>query len=435
MTSSFWLSAVIAPKGVIQVPRARASKAHQKNRQRPMLSAQMSLTAALLLAFSLPGRAAGLPALIRDAVTGDPAILEARANEEAAASRGQAARAQRYPTFGVQAGEYVANPGDYGKPFRGIVSRVNLYSAGAVDASIEREAERAQSSRFRTAEARESVAANVAALFLEALRAEELLQAERVNLTRHQRIVDDLQVIVENDKGRRYEWVQASSRALQVRMRIVQYEKAMKLALSKLTRYTQQVPTLSDPINDRWREAVSEPLARLPHPAVEAQRREALAVRADQKAMSRQRWPRVDLEAGMGNSGYARIVLNGSFFDRSADYTVQAAAQQIVAAEKRAELLEREFDQRSATAQADMAQSQLLIKAAEAQIGASASVVELYELQFKVGRRSLIELVNAYAELAAVEASRINAANDYRQAVIGYLFANARLADWAAAQP
>ena len=42
----------------------------------------------------------------------------------------------------------------------------------------------------------------------------------------------------------------------------------------------------------------------------------------------------------MGNSGYARIVLNWSFFDRSADYTVQAAAQQIVAAEKRAELLE-----------------------------------------------------------------------------------------------
>ncbi len=395
----------------------------------------IGLISGLLLAAVLSCQAAGLPALIRDAVSGDPAILEARANEEVAASRGQATRAMRYPTFGVQAGQYVANPGDYAKPFRGVVSRVNLYSAGAIDAAIEREAQRERSLQFRTAETRETVAANVASLYLEALRASELLQVERVNLVRHQRIVDDLQVIVDNDKGRRYEWVQANSRALQVSMRIVQYEKMMKLALSRLTRYTPQTPTLVDPIPERWRDLLDVQKSKRTHPSVEAQLREAQAVRADQQALSRQRWPRVDLEAGAGNSSYARVVLNWSFFDRSADYTVQGAAQQIIAAEKRADLLEREIDQRSATAEADMSQSLLMIQAAQEQIGASAAVVELYELQFKVGRRSLIELVNAYAELAAVEASRVNAANDYRQAVISYLYAQAALAEWAAAQP
>lgn len=393
------------------------------------------LAAAIAMTADGPCTAVGLPALIRDAVSGDPAIFEAKANEEAAALRTQASRAQRYPTFGVQAGEYIANPSNYGKSFRGAVSRVNLYASGAIDAAIERDALKEQSQQLKTEEARETVAANVAVLYLDALRASELMQIEQINLTRHQRIVNDLEVIVSSDKGRRYEWVQAQSRALQVSMRIVQYEKAMKLAMSKLTRYTAQIPTLSNPFQQRWREAIDARRESRAHPAVEAQLREAEAVRADQKNLSRQRWPRVDLEAGIGNAGYARVLLNWNFLDRSADYSVQGAAKQIIAAEKRAELLEMEMAQRSATAEADMSQSLLLIKAADEQIGASASVVDLYKLQFKVGRRSLIELVNAYAELAAIEASRVNFVNDYRQAVISYLFSRAMLTDWATTQP
>ena len=65
---------------------------------------------------------------------------------------------------------------------------------------------------------------------------------------------------------------------------------------------------------------------------------------------------------------------------------------------------------------------------------AAASVVELYELQFKIGRRSLIELVNAYAELASVELSQVVAQNDWRAAVVHYLSARALLADWSAAR-
>ena len=61
-------------------------------------------------------------------------------------------------------------------------------------------------------------------------------------------------------------------------------------------------------------------------------------------------------------------------------------------------------------------------------------MAELYQLQFKVGRRSLLDLVNAYAELASVEIARINAVNDHRQAVVNLLYARAALADWLLAQ-
>lgn len=390
--------------------------------------------AAALLALHATATAAGLAGLIADAVTHDPAVLEARAGEEVAEARAQAAHAQHYPTLSAQAGGYVTNPDRLTQPFRGLVGRVNLYAAGSIDSSILREELRQESLHYKISETREQVAAGVAQAFLDALRARELMEVEQRNLARHEKIVGDLQVVVANDPGRRYELVQAESRALQVRMRIVQFEKATRLALSRLSRYTRLDATLDNPVLDDWRARLPADAATRVHPGITAQQREAAAIRADQETLRQQRFPRVDLEAGAGNQRYARVVLNWAFFDRSADYTVQSAAKMIGAAEQRAELLQREVDQRTATAEADMAQSQREIEAAKDQIGASASVVDLYEMQFKVGRRSLIELVNAYQELASVEASRVIAENNWRQAVVGYLSARALLADWALAQ-
>ncbi len=395
--------------------------------------------AALLGAASLTwggaGGAAELPALIRDAVTADPAVLEARANEEVASAKLEASKAQHLPVLGLQASGNVYSAKDSGTPFRGAVGRINLYAAGAIDATIERDAHRYEQQQFKIAETREAIAASVSQIYLEALRAREVIEAERLNLARHEKIVGDLKIIVANDIGRRYELVQAESRALQVRMRIVQNEKIMRLALSRLTRYSRQEATLANPVPEDWERYLPAEGVQRTHPGVEAQRREAQAVRADRQALARARWPRIDLEAGVGNRSYTRVVANWEAFNRQAEYTVLSAAKQISAAEQRAELFEREIEQRSATAEADMAQSLLQIRAAEEQIGASARVVELYEMQFKVGRRSLIELVNAYAELSSVEVSRIVAQNDWRAAVLSYLSAQAVLAGWATARP
>lgn len=392
----------------------------------------LALAAGLLAAG--PACAADLPALIRDALRADPAVLEARANEEVAESRLKATQAQQWPVLGLQAGSNVVNPNSYySTPFRGVTGKLNLYSAGAIGASIERDRYKQQFQQFKIEETREQVAYDVAMLYLQALAGQELVETQQQNLARHQKIIDDLQIIVDNDPGRRYELVQAQSRALQVRTSIVDQEKNMRLALSKLTRFTTQEATLAPLKPQEWEAALPPNFLEKPHPSLEALRREADAVRRDQSQMAKSRWPRIDLEAGVGNHGYARLVANWSFFDRSADYTVESAAKQIDAADRRLDLMQRELDQQAATAKADMAQSQLQIKASEQQIGATAEVAKLYELQFKVGRRSLIELVNAYAELASVELSRVVAEANFRSAVVTYLHAHAALADWAQA--
>ena len=389
--------------------------------------------AALLLGWCAGASLADeLPALIRDAVAADPAILEARANEDVAGSRLESTRAQHLPVLGLQAGGTVADPDKfYSTPFRGAVGRVNLYAAGAIDAAIERDELKLATQRLRTEETGEKIATDVSSLYLQALVAQELLAVETANLARHQKIIDDLAVIVANDRGRRYELTQAESRALQVRTRMAQLERNRQVALSRLTRYTAKPVTLASPFADDWQTRLPVGTLDAAHPALQALEREAQAVRADQNQLAKSRWPRIDLEAGVGNHSYARVVANWSFFDRSADYNVDSAAKQIVAAERRHDLLQRELTEMSDTAQADMAKSQLQIQAAQAQIGASAEVARLYEMQFKVGRRSLIELVNAYAEQASVEASRVQAQNDWRNAVLSYLRAHAALEKWA----
>lgn len=401
-----------------------------------MTGRRWPFAAALLLALGMVtgAQAAELALLIRDAVSADPSVLEARANEEVADARLEATRAQHLPVLGMQAGSNVVNPSRYySTPFRGATGRLNLYAAGAIDAAIGRDEARLQTQRLRTEETREQVAWSVTQLFLQALAASELLVVEQQNLARHEKIIGDLEVIVANDRGRRYELAQAQSRALQVRTRIAQHEKNMQVALTRLTRYTRERPTLTAPFAPDWENRL--PVGAVPamHPGLAALAREAEAVRADQDQLAKSRWPRLDLEAGVGNHSYARVVANWSFFDRSADYNVDSAAKLIIAAQRRHELMQRELEQQRETARADMAQSRIQMDTAAAQIAASAEVARLYEMQFKVGRRSLIELVNAYAEQASVEGSRVLAENDWRNAVASFLHAQAALTGWAGA--
>lgn len=407
------------------------------------LSTPRRSTALLALAATLgcgQALAANMQQLIADALNRDPAILEAQANEEVATMRLKASRAQHYPTVGTQAGYYVSNPNDMGRPFRGIVGRVNLFAGGSIESAIKRDSLQREALHHKTSETREVIAGQVAQLYLEAVRAYDFLQAEQRNLERHNKIMNDLKIVVANDAGRNYELVQAESRAFQVRTRIVQYEKSIDLAMSKLTRYTPLKPTLHEPVPELWRTRIGQDIAaasrvdqeRAVHPAIAAQKQQAEATREGHRTMFRQRMPRVDFEVGGGNQSYSRVNLSWEFLDRSSDYTVQSASKEIMAAEQRTDLMEREVSQRAATAKADMAQSQREIAAAKEQIASSTKVAELYELQFKVGRRTLIELVNAYQEIASVELSLATAENNYRQAAINYLDSQALLAQWAA---
>ncbi len=400
----------------------------------PRLAAVCAGISCLMAGMLWSGAAAatGLAGLIVDATERDPSVLEARAREEQAAMQTERSRAGHWPVVGVQAtGDVQRSSGMDSSDPVALVGRVNLFSGGAISAQIRRDQLQQKYYGEKIGETQENLAMLMGEQYLAALRNKELLDIEQRNLQRHDRIIDDLRVIVQHDPGRDYELVQAQARALQVRMRLVQYEKGLRLALSKLSRYTDKDVTLGNPFGPDWRHVVPEN-SKATNPTILAQQYEMDATREEMENLKRSRWPKIDLMTAVGKDDqYTRVVMNWDFLDRGAYYSQQSAAKQLLAAQSRVDMLNREIDEQTQTAESDMAQSQLQAMAAQQQIGASEKVVELYQMQFRIARRSLLDLLNAYAELASVEVSKITAENDYRRAVLSYLDATASINDWA----
>ena len=400
----------------------------------PRLAAVCAGISCLMAGMLWSGAAAatGLAGLIVDATERDPSVLEARAREEQAAMQTERSRAGHWPVVGVQAtGDVQRSSGRDSADPVALIGRVNLFSGGAISAQIRRDQLHQKYYGEKIGETQENLAMLMGEQYLAALRNKELLDTEQRNLQRHDRIIDDLRVIVQHDPGRDYELVQAQARALQVRMRLVQYEKGLRLALSKLSRYTDKDVTLGNPFGPDWRHVVPEN-SKATNPTILAQQYEMDATREEMENLKRSRWPKIDLMTAVGKDDqYTRVVMNWDFLDRGAYYSQQSAAKQLLAAQSRVDMLNREIDEQTQTAESDMAQSQLQAMAAQQQIGASEKVVELYQMQFRIARRSLLDLLNAYAELASVEVSKITAENDYRRAVLSYLDATASINDWA----
>jgi len=58
-------------------------------------------------------------------------------------------------------------------------------------------------------------------------------------------------------------------------------------------------------------------------------------------------------------------------------------------------------------------------------------VVKTYELQFKIARRTLTDVLGAYNELSSIEQENVTAHNDFRDAALDYLVAQSQMAVWA----
>ena len=68
---------------------------------------------------------------------------------------------------------------------------------------------------------------------------------------------------------------------------------------------------------------------------------------------------------------------------------------------------------------------------AEQQIAAQKKVIKAYELQFKIARRTLIDVLDSYSDLWSIESEVVASRNDFRDAALEYLSSQAAIAQWA----
>lgn len=365
-----------------------------------------------LLFFSSTASSATLAEVVRNALDTYPTILLAQSNRNVAQYDIARARAGHYPTVDVLGTRRLAGAArNLAQPRL----RVNVWASGAIDASIEREDWREQSLASRELETREDVAFDATQSYLRLLRGYSVLEALRRNLVRHQALVADFEAIAAVDVGRRYDLVQARTRLEQVRLQLTDQEAEIASARESLARY-YAVPLdqadLSLPPLLPTPPAGTMTAIPVDHPSVEAAQRELMAAEADTRVTRAERGPRVDVESTVGKENATQLIVSWPAFDLGRQAAELAAQASVAGARARVEEQQRVISERQRSALQDYLAAQRRETVSQGQIGLAEELVDVYREQFRIGRRNLLDLLNAFAELSGAEvtfeASRVD---------------------------
>ncbi len=399
----------------------------------------------LLLLFSLQTAGAqGLKDILKRSLVSDPVLLEAKANENAAKSTTKATRAGHYPVLALtgtqvitQKHKYSSNDKDNGLGVRG---SLNLYSWGGINAAVRRDKHKEIYYGHKYFETQEQLGGEIGKLYLTALRAKESLDVSRQSLNRHNNLLKDLSIIVKYDGGRRSELIEARSRQLQVETSMAQLRRTMEMALSRLSKYTTSPVSPADLKDPFAGDSASGIVKKFNsedkglNPSYLAQQAERESVKAELDVTKASRLPAVNLE-GLATKDSKELYLNLTWnvLDMAARHNVDKNAQALIAADSKSEQILREVTEKARTAEIDMAQSEQRQDITAQHIAAQKEVVKSYELQFKIARRTLTDVLGAYNELAGIEQENVNARNDFRDAALEYLVSQSQVANWAGA--
>lgn len=383
--------------------------------------------------------------ILRVAMETDPSLDEARANISMAESQTKISEAGHEPIISLANTNVIAQKHKNNSERRSgpsLVGRVNLYSWGAIESEIERDKHKEGFFLHKFYETREQVGQQIGSLYLTALRAKENISIYKESLKRHEKMLSDLKVITTYDEGRVSEMNEALSRRNQVESTILQQERIMHNALSRLSRYTRVQLSPNDLVDPFAKISAEKFIAQYSNPDVTtnptfiAQQKEFEAAKADVEAVKARRLPAINLE-GSASRHEREIYLNMSWdlYNPAARHQERNSYYSQKAAEARLQEIELEVAQQARTAEIDMVRNQQLAKTASKQIALQKNVVKDTELQFQIAMKSLLNVLDAYQELTNVQATEIAARNDFREAALLYLVSQAKVSEWAGIAP
>jgi adhesin transport system outer membrane protein len=356
--------------------------------------------------------AAPLDTVVRAALLDYPTIRAAQANRSVGEFRIEEARARHLPVFDIGAVGGISGAAASTMLPR---ARVNLYASGAIESSVERERQRAAALESLEGVTRDDVAFGAAQAYLRTLRAWRLVGVSEANLARHQRLADDFEQIARIDPGRRFDLVQAQARVQLVRGTLEDRLAELGSARQTLARFFPQPIEPADLALPAVADLPAEPAPAIgsqEHPSVVAARREVAAAEANARVVRQQRGPRLDLEALGGRDPLSQVVLSWPAFDATLAAAERGAVAARIGAEATLQDVELSIAEARRLADQDFAAAGRRTEQARRQVQLATELVTIYYEQFRVGRRNLLDLLNAYAELSNGEASLAGAQVD-----------------------
>ncbi len=365
----------------------------------------------------------------RIALSQYPTILAAQSRVQAADYDVTRAQGAHYPQVAWSGTQSSYSTGSI--PSNWIQSptvNINLWSGWAIESDVERSKALADAGRHQQRMTKDDVALLAIEAYLNWARSLQLVSLAQKNVREHERIRKDILTIVEIDVGRRVDFDQAEGRFENAKLSLQQREAELSVAKQRLLRMMLgKIPThpegLDKPIG-RLPTSVEEALGYLndTHPTIAFKLSQVQAAKASLGAARAQHSPTVNvsygkqINQGSGQGDYV-AQLNVSipiFTGGTATGATGTALANLQAAEydvRDTRLLLRE---KLLSAWSDYFASKSRAELGFKQERTALSLASGYESQFRIGRRSLLDLLNVQNDLYSYQSNALMALFDAR---------------------
>jgi adhesin transport system outer membrane protein len=386
-------------------------------------------------------QAQSLTEVVQNALTVYPAMLSAKARTESQRSDIDRARAAHMPqiNYGYTRSKYnnTELPASLRPNTQSPSVRLNVWSGGRIEADAVRAEALTQSHEHQEALTRDDVALLATEAYIGWARGLHMFELASKNVEAHRLTLDDIQKIVEVDTGRRIDLDQAQVRMDSAMLVRLQRQTELHQARQRLSRFWQgSLPNKPEGVQEALAPAgrlgtVPQSLEQVMDqvsddlPAIATQQAQVQAAEAAVKMARAQYWPTVDVAATRQLNArntfpqtyredtFTQVQLNMPLYSGGATSAgVRTAVGQLTATQnalEEARLLAREKAvlayQEWANAQGRMVQGQ-----SQARVGDK--VVEGYRLQFRLGRRQLLDVLNIQTEAFNYQSAATSALYD-----------------------
>jgi adhesin transport system outer membrane protein len=396
-------------------------------------------------------------ASLEDAVAAgmtNPEVREAAANRRATDSELRQARGLYYPTIDLRGatGEewaYNSNTRDRARNLAtdsgdrwlwrseaSVALRQMIFDGFSTDNLVERQKARQKAAAGRVVERSEFVALDVVQAYLDVLRQTELVRLSRDNVTAHQNSLNDILSRVRAGRSSSADQSQSENRLTVSQADYVDAQRRLDDARTTYLRLVRAEPTeLARPtvpaavVPTSEEEAVRRALATNPSVGVAELDRQAAV--SDSLAAEAPFYPRLDLEvvgsrgkniggiSGPNDDFTVMLVARWNIYSGGADTArlgaARARVQEAQERENRLQLVAVEEARKSWTAM--IRQREQAQKLAE-RVRASEGVFGAYRQQFDIGRRDLLDVLDAQNDLYAARTAALTA--DYSAQFAAY---------------
>jgi len=369
-----------------------------------------------------------LPAAVREAMERNPELGVALATVRAAEQQVVQARSGYFPTLDVLASggkEQVDNVGLRAQGLGNrsltrddvtVTARQMLFDGFSTSQKTTQQEWRLDSAKARLSEAMEDIAGRTVEAYLEVLRSVQLLDLARTNEQAHVVTLEKTQQRAQQKVGSQADVHQSQARLAVARSQVVQREGGVRDAEARFVRLLGHVPRGPQSPASRPRlpaveaQAVEEALAG--NPTVKAALADLDAATAGIEAARAAYMPRVDLEltgakrnntdglTGSSSEGSALVVFRYNAFRGGADQAVvREQTERREAARDGLENARRAVGEAAVRAWVSLESARSALPYLTQHVSSTMEVLQAYRAQFELGRRTLLDLLNAENEL------------------------------------